>query len=224
MAVRRHAPGITPIVSAAALMLVAVFLVHRLHPGGVVAAFRGDRPKPPPNGGADPAEVVAWGSADGVQLGVTLSTAGSGWLRILIRNAGVTDVMLASGLEPERSGRLSLIIEDKEAGGVLRGNALDPAVSFRNVLPPNETISLAVRLPELREQAGPRRIYRVKVAWTGPVERRFGVEIHGEEVAVESGVLYLSKPWPVLGSAKKAASAPDGDLPVSVEDTQIQAP
>jgi hypothetical protein len=222
MAVRRHAPKITPLISAGVLLLTTVFLLHRLHPGGAMAVIRGETPKPVSAAVPEVGETVAWGASDGVQIGVTLSKAGNEWIRVLMRNASSREVMLASGMEPERSGRLVLVVRDKETGQAMRSNAMDPASAFRVVLPPGETIGLAARLPGLKEVSGAPRTYVVHVGWTGPVERRVGGEIHGEEATLESGTLHLSRPWPAFVS--DAMPKADRDLNVGIEDTRIQPP
>jgi hypothetical protein len=225
MAVRRHAPKITPLISAAVLLLTTVFLLHRLHPGGAMAVFRGETPKQAaPVPAPQPEETVAWGEGEGVQIGITLSRAGSGWLRIVMRNTGPHEVILASGMEPERSGKFTLVIQDRETSQSLRANALDPAAAFRVVLPPTETISVVARLPDLKGQPGALRRYAVRVAWSGPVERRVGTDIHGEDATLESGTLYLSKAWPAFVAEPRRVSESGQEISVGIEDTRIRPP
>lgn len=153
---KRHPPMITPLLSAAALMLMGGFLIHRMHPGGLAGALRGEKPKAARNVTIVPEVVpepdpVAWGDEGIVQLGLKApphhGPAGLLWMALCMRHSAASSLGVMYGVGGTASGRAFVTVTDG-AGKTVEWPVPPADLSFSLRIPPGEEVSLPFLLPE----------------------------------------------------------------------------
>jgi hypothetical protein len=228
---RKHPPMLTPLISAAALMLMGGFLIHRIHPGGIGAALRGEKLKPArtvtivPSVLPEP-DPVAWGEPGLMQVGLKApprhATAGPLWLGLCLRNTAQGYLGLASGV-PGGMGSGRVVVKVSDASGSTAEWPVPSAeLSFNLRVPGEDQVVLPFLLPEPPGLVDARSTnsFTVVVAIKGVVITTEGGNMG--PVDIESGSVVLTRSWSV--GSKSGPKGGDDGLGLSPSDIQIPVP
>jgi hypothetical protein len=229
---RKHPPMVTPLISAAALMLMGGFLIHRIHPGGIGAALRGEKPKSQrtvtivPSVLPEP-DPVAWGEQGLIQVGLRApprhGPVGPLWMGLCLRNTAQGPVGLASGMVPGGMGSSRIVVRVSDGSGASAEWLVPPGeLSFNLRLPGEDQVVLPFLLPEPPGIADARSTnsFTVSVAIKGVVITAESGSIG--PVDIESGGVVLARCWS-LGRQAGPKGGDDG-LGLSPGDIQIPVP
>lgn len=230
----KHPPMMTPLISAAVLMIMGGFLMHRMHPGGIKAVLRGEKPKATRTVTIVPsvlpeADPVAWGEPGVLQIGLDApsrhETRGPVWMGVRLRNNSSTPVSLTAGLKGIMgSGRVMINVLSTD-GKTAEWSVPGADLAFNLTVPGNDDVRLPFRFEEPQRTAVVSQTNNYTVSLS--IE---GVGLRTEKgtigpVDLETGGIVLTRCWaPDEPDKVKGADADDDGLGIRTSDITIPVP
>lgn len=224
---------VTPLLSAAVLMLMGGFLIHRMHPKGIMGVIRGERPTPSrtitivPSVVGEP-DPVAWGEQGLMQVGLQAplrhETSGPLWLALRLRHIAPSPLSVSAGVRGISGAGKVVIRVSCPSGRTVEWTLSESDLAFSLCFPRGDEVVLPFRFLEPGGMQVPQtNTFTVSVALAGvSVGSTAGV---AGPFDLETGGIVLTRCWsPDEGAVRRQPDGGDDGLGINPGDISIPVP